>query len=291
MKLKLLFVYIVVVCGVYSHAENTASPFDLITSSSPESRQEGFYLLTKYAPVEDRIEYDCGFTVPDVAHAKKALIGLLRQENTFEIKEYYQAQFGIKSSEKTAFQNPHADSFKKYSFAMEAYGEYMSDLMRFVDSCEDESAANLFPGEKTFSRHYKKSIEFAILELEKPTGGLKYKSSYMLIKLAGRAAQKHSESDEKVHKKVKAWLIRLAENSEYANAAVSVMGEMGDPDFIPILRRLSELDDSHGKSLRLNDGSTRVISPIAREAKKALDKIKRHGKTIQNSATEQTNSN
>lgn len=257
------------------NAETLTNPFDTIKSSDPANRSQGFNDMIEFIPIPGRNEYGCEFKVSDTIRARKALIELLRRENHFDFDKFYRNKYGVEFSSRELYNFQENDKASKYLYAREGHGIYVSELMAFIDSCEDESAVDLFPGEKTFNKYPRKSTELAMRIVEKTTTGPVNINGGILLQLVGVSAKQYRKTDKELYARVKTWLIKLTDDDNLCNMAASVMGNIGDTDFIPILEKISQYDDSRGKRIYFEDTNETIVSPISLVAKSALKKIPR----------------
>ena len=254
-------------------AEPTTDPLKLVTSADPNERIKGFYDLIAPEVISGRITYTCKFNTTDVGKAKKLLGQLLRKESTFDFDKDYFERYGFKIVGKELYARKKEKKVMEYLYAKEGQGEYLAHLQDFMDSCEDESLIDIFPGTKTFNRYLQKSTEAAfkkIEEIKNADPDIKYKTGDVLIFL-GDAAIKNKETRPQLYNKVKAKLIELSENDCLAGTAIGVMSGIGDPDFIPILEKISRYDDSKGCVIVSNGEKT--LLPVASDAKRALKRL------------------
>lgn len=279
-NITICFLVIVANCGSVSAEIRVRTPLELVKAEDPTERSKGFYDLIAHDSVSGRDIFNCGFTEVDTNAAKKAVIGLLRQERTFDFTAFYAEKYGVKVSRKEMYTRREEKPIKNYLYAREGYGEYLGDLTTFVDSCEDESAVDLFPGEKTFLKYPKKSANLVLSKLigvEKAGADIKEKFIFPLL-LLGKTTRQYRESDKELYKKVKTRVIDLTDDEFLGNVAVSVMGDIGDSDFIPVLEKISKYDNTRGKPVVSSVTGQKRIRPISTEAKQALKRFEEDSK-------------
>jgi len=250
-------------------------PLVMVQSENPEVRVKGFYDLIKPVLVSGQITYTCEFNSADIGKAKKLLGQLLRTENKFDFDKDYQVRYGVKVTRKEIHAHKKKKEVMRYLHAKEGYGAYLANLQDFMDSCEEEAFVDLFPGPRTFDKYLQNSMAAAfskIEEIKKPEYSVKRSDSEFLI-ILGNAAAKNKKLQPELYNKVKAKLIELSEQDCVADRAISVMGQMRDSDFIPILEKISHYDDTRG-CVREIDGQKKVF-PVSGAAKRALKRLRK----------------
>jgi len=250
-------------------------PLEMVQSDNPDDRVKGFYDLIKPAVISGQITYTCEFNSDNTGKVKILLGQLLRKEINFDFDKDYFARYGVKVSGKELHARKKEKEIMRYLSDKEGYGVYLANLQDFMDSCEEESLVDLFPGPRTFNRYLQKSTEAAFVKIEdikKPdNSGNRNKSGFLII--LGDAAIKNKKLQPQLYNSVKAKLIELSENDCLADRAIGVMGQMRDSDFIPILEKISHYDNSRGCS-RIIDGQ-KTVFPISRAAKRALKHLQK----------------
>lgn len=254
-------------------AEAVKDPLQMIVSENPGERSKGFYELIKPTMISGRITYTCEFTDADIGKTRKLLGELLRKEKVFDFDEYYFKKHGRRIAGRDLYTHRTDKAVANYLYAKEDWGVYLANLEDFMDSCEEESLVDLFPGPRTFNKYLEKSTEEAfkkIDEIKKSDDSVKRKNNGVLIFL-GDAAIKNKNLQPQLYDRVKAKLIELSENDCLADRAISVMEKMGDLDFLPVLEKISKFDDSKG-CVMVMDGQKTVL-PVSRSAKRALKRL------------------
>jgi hypothetical protein len=247
---------------------------EMIDSGDPMDRIQGYYDMVNLEPESGHfgdLQYSCKFKLSDSIAAKTLVIKLLKKEHNFDFDKYYYDRYGLKISGDDIYKRKKEDKVLKYLYAKEAYGGYLADLYMFVDSCEDESIIDIFPGQKTFDKYPQQSVEKAFEKIEKTKNSnpIAKNVNAHIIRLIGASTIKYKKNNTQLYNKVKVKLMELVEDNVLCDTIVKTMGQIGDPDFIPILKRLSKYDDSKG-SVMIIDGRKKIF-PISRDAKEALN--------------------
>jgi hypothetical protein len=231
-------------------AENK-SPLEMIKSKNFRERINGFYsLVDTGGPLTAA---NCKFKVSDSTSAKKAVINLLRRENKFEDDNYVNGKYAAE-------------------IRSELYSEYSTDLGLFVDSCEDESAIDLFPGDRTFKRYPQQSTEAILSTLDnmEKTGFNKNKNAY-IVRYLRDSSTRYKKNNRKLYDRVKTKLIELVDDEGLSRTAAGTLEALGDEDLIPVFEKISKYDDSKG-TVRISHGRRHVF-PVSEIAKRALEKL------------------
>lgn len=224
------------------------SPMDEIKSNNVNERMDGFYGLVYTGG--NITNPNCKFKVSDSASAKKAVIDLLRKERKYESDNLTNRMYPPKLGE--------------------GFGEYIADIGIFVDSCEDESAVDMFPGPRTLKKYPQQSTEIILSRLENREKSGNYTRN---VRHLGIVAPYYKETNKKLYDRVKIKLIELVDDENLSERAVYSLSALGDVDLIPVFEKIAKYDDSKG-TVRIYNGKKR-IDPVSGIAKEVLEKLQR----------------